>query len=308
MTGGWLMPHSRRAPRDSDPRENVYQRTAGGALVLALVEVSCGPRGSKRYPFHRPLDQRHTGSQHGRSPSHRTRLRGAVGGGKRGSLFGLLGEVKDVARIVRNESRATRKQALQSYMRVLRSVRDEKTGRERSKELHIFGLSVFYVHAESLLHMTREIYLDRQYEFTSSRAHPTVIDAGANIGLATLFFKQKYPSAHVIAFEPEPHAFAALERNVAANDLDHVTTVQKALARDAGDAEMCGWPGSLITSLQPNRHASAEHMTVETVPLSSYIGNHLDFLKLDVEGLETEILDELSAAGKLAAIERLVCE
>jgi hypothetical protein len=56
------------------------------------------------------------------------------------------------------------------------------------------------------------------------------------------------------------------------------------------------------------RSLSSTRTAVETVPLSTYIGDHLDFLKLDVEGMEKDIIDEVASAGKLGAIEKLVCE
>jgi FkbM family methyltransferase len=156
--------------------------------------------------------------------------------------------------------------------------------------------------------MAREIYVDRHYEFTSSRADPRVIDAGANIGLATLFFKQQHPDACVIAFEPEPQAFATLERNIAANHLTHVTPVRKALAREANSRDLFGQPGSLVSSLVTSRGSSPQRIKVETTPLSTYVGNRLDFLKLDVEGMENDVIDELATTGKLSVIKRLVCE
>jgi FkbM family methyltransferase len=228
--------------------------------------------------------------------------------GKRASFWGLAGQVRDLARILRDEPRATRKETLQSYARILRRVGAEKSGRGTCRELRIFDLNVCYLNADSLRHMAREIYVDRHYEFTSTRAQPTIVDAGANIGLATLFFKQKHPNARVIAFEPEPHAYATLERNIAANHLECVTTVPKALAGESGARDLFVERGSLVSSLLTARGTSSERRTVETVPLSTYIGDHLDFLKLDVEGMENDIIDELSTAGKLGVIERLVCE
>ena len=40
------------------------------------------------------------------------------------------------------------------------------------------------------------------------------IDCGANIGISILFFKKQYPDCTIMAFEPNPHAFPLLEKNV----------------------------------------------------------------------------------------------
>jgi tRNA1(Val) A37 N6-methylase TrmN6 len=42
----------------------------------------------------------------------------------------------------------------------------------------------------------------------------TIVDAGANIGMASIFFAQKYPDAKIIAVEAEASNFAMLARNV----------------------------------------------------------------------------------------------
>jgi FkbM family methyltransferase len=52
----------------------------------------------------------------------------------------------------------------------------------------------------------------------SNGQKPIIIDAGANIGLATLWFKAQYPKATVIAIEPDLENFAMLKENVIASD------------------------------------------------------------------------------------------
>jgi len=58
--------------------------------------------------------------------------------------------------------------------------------------------------------------LMRRYEhlIESGRA-PVIIDAGANIGLASLWFADKFPQARIYAVEPEESNLALLRRNVA---------------------------------------------------------------------------------------------
>src|SRR5687767_2297600 len=42
----------------------------------------------------------------------------------------------------------------------------------------------------------------------------TIVDIGAHVGCATRLFKSRYPTARIIAFEPNPSSFAILERNL----------------------------------------------------------------------------------------------
>ena len=41
-----------------------------------------------------------------------------------------------------------------------------------------------------------------------------IVDFGANIGLATLYFRDKFPGAEILTFEPDMDTFRILERNV----------------------------------------------------------------------------------------------
>ena len=59
----------------------------------------------------------------------------------------------------------------------------------------------------------REIFIARDYDFPVHREIRTIIDAGANIGLSSVFFAHKYPRARVVAIEPEAENFALLQRN-----------------------------------------------------------------------------------------------
>jgi FkbM family methyltransferase len=56
-----------------------------------------------------------------------------------------------------------------------------------------------------------------------------ILDCGANIGMATLFFKWLYPNARIDAFEPDPKTFQLLENNVKQNHLTNVATHNCAL-------------------------------------------------------------------------------
>jgi FkbM family methyltransferase len=60
-----------------------------------------------------------------------------------------------------------------------------------------------------------QIFVEKQYEFSPGKPPAVIVDAGANIGLASIFFAQRFPSAKIYAIECESSNFAALEANVA---------------------------------------------------------------------------------------------
>ncbi|MEJ2007391.1 MAG: FkbM family methyltransferase [Acidobacteriota bacterium] len=59
-----------------------------------------------------------------------------------------------------------------------------------------------------------EVLLDGEYAFDLPFSPKTIVDAGANIGMASIYFTHRYPDARVIAIEPEASNFALLARNV----------------------------------------------------------------------------------------------
>ena len=61
----------------------------------------------------------------------------------------------------------------------------------------------------------KKIFVDQEYDFLMDPPPVAIIDAGANIGLASIYFASKYPAARVIAIEPEQSNFELLQKNVA---------------------------------------------------------------------------------------------
>jgi 31-O-methyltransferase len=83
----------------------------------------------------------------------------------------------------------------------------------------------------------------------------TIFDVGANIGLASIFFSQLYPTSTILAFEPAPTSFEILEANFG---LHHIKghTERCALSDRAGHATFTYYPHAPAKSgLYPDRSA-----------------------------------------------------
>jgi predicted O-methyltransferase YrrM len=59
----------------------------------------------------------------------------------------------------------------------------------------------------------------RYSDIVKARQTAVVVDAGANIGLASLWFANQYPKAKIVCIEPDPENFRILKENLAASDL-----------------------------------------------------------------------------------------
>ena len=123
-------------------------------------------------------------------------------------------------------------------------------------EEKVFGFTIRCFNYRTMHLLFRVIHLRNEYYFKTSKARPVILDCGANIGLATLFFKWLYPQAVIYAFEPDIDTFALLKRNVEANSLTAVHLYNVALSDKAGTAEFHvdhANPGSLRMSLNYQR-------------------------------------------------------
>jgi hypothetical protein len=73
----------------------------------------------------------------------------------------------------------------------------------------------FYLRDKTMdLGTYQQIFIDKEYNFIANLPPETIIDAGANIGLASIYFANKFPEAKIIAIEPETENFELLKKNV----------------------------------------------------------------------------------------------
>jgi FkbM family methyltransferase len=164
---------------------------------------------------------------------------------------------------------------------------------------------------ETLLYVFQEIFVDLNYLFRTSNERPVILDCGSNIGLSILFFKTLFPEAQIVGFEPEPRTFARLEENVSNNGLSHVSLNRAAVGRENGVVEFFFDPreeGSPMASTDARRIPNGVAERVPQVRLSDFVNGPVDYLKLDVEGAELAVLEDLADTGALRNIDQLVVE
>jgi FkbM family methyltransferase len=143
----------------------------------------------------------------------------------------------------------------------------------------------------------------------------SVIDCGANIGVSLLYIKIRAPHAQVLCFEPNPAARAVLEKNIAANGWEKdVRVLPYALGKKKGtvdffvdEKEKTSSGGSIGNHLK-NKNQKLNSYSVEVDVLSHYIDHKIDFLKIDIEGPEFDVLEEAAQAGKLDSVSLIELE
>lgn len=148
-----------------------------------------------------------------------------------------------------------------------------------------------------------EILVEHVYDkITPLREGMTVVDAGASIGIFTIYAAKKVGSSGtVIAFEPEDESYDALVANVEANGLANVIPVKTALWSECGCNKIC--PSSRLTgSTMFDCPIGQEIKTARLDKILPKLGiTHVDVVKIDVEGAAGKLLE--GATGFLPYID-----
>lgn len=132
-----------------------------------------------------------------------------------------------------------------------------------------------------------------------------IIDCGANIGLATIFFKSKYPESSIVSIEPERANFLLLEKNL--EHYDKVFLVNKGvwskktrlyITNPSGDS--IEFHTEEITPELESRPDFDNESAIETIGIDDAwqsaggkeCSPYIDLLKVDVEGAEADIFSK----------------
>ncbi len=171
------------------------------------------------------------------------------------------------------------------------------------------GFQVAHFDRQTLHYLYREIFARQHYYFHAQNETPVILDCGANVGMASLYFKWLYPKARVRAFEPDPATFQLLKQNITRNKLD-VETHNCAVWDENAEVDFfvdTRNPGALLMSTDASR-LNSQSIRVPARRLSDFVQGTVDFVKLDVEGAEHRVLSDLVQGGKIRAIRQMVIE
>jgi FkbM family methyltransferase len=154
-----------------------------------------------------------------------------------------------------------------------------------------------------------ELLVKDEYAFFGDLESPFfIIDGGANIGIASLYFLNRYPAARVVAIEPHPANCEICRKNLAPYG-ERATLIQGAIWKDAGRLVLDVARGEEWTiSVRSGGSGQPGSVKAFTLPaLIAYGDGNVDLLKLDIEGSEKELFGP-GAQEWLPAIRNIVIE
>ncbi len=135
------------------------------------------------------------------------------------------------------------------------------------------------------------VFAKREYGAVPEDA--VLVDLGANIGAFSLYAAASTQRSVVYAYEPEPRNFALLKRNIALNGMEgRISPVQSAVTGQV-ERRRLYLSRSPLHSLYPGARGQ-ESIEVPCIGMAELFERHeldtIDFLKIDCEGAEFEIL------------------
>ena len=149
-------------------------------------------------------------------------------------------------------------------------------------------------------HIMSEVYKDRTYQkYLPLQKEGTIaLDVGAHIGIVSLYLSKYFEQ--VISIEPSKEHFECLSRNIVSNNATNITMYNKALYIKDGKFPFGGQHNNLTTrslhtaTWQDGKNDEiVDTMTIEQLFEKEKL-EKVDFMKLDIEGSEVEII---SSAG-----------
>lgn len=156
-----------------------------------------------------------------------------------------------------------------------------------------------------------ELWIKRVYgSIVGDRTDMVVIDGGANVGLATQYFYDH--CKQIYSIEPSPEHFEALSKNKEFNGWDRVKLYNAALANHDGEAILSVNTGNRTANSLTNKYGHNADVTVKTITLKTIFDENkiewVDFLKMDIEGAEDQVIESPGFAEVAPKIQAMVVE
>lgn len=187
--------------------------------------------------------------------------------------------------------------------------------RTNKKKERIHKFKVNFHNYLSFVFLYREIFVKQEY-FIPIKKTPLILDCGSNIGLSVLFFKLFYPCSVIHAFEPLPENYNLLEKNILQNKLKDVKSYNVAISNKDSYLKLYYSKEDIANSnlrssvFSERSNIDLDVVIVKSISLSNFIDklDQIDILKMDIEGAEFSVFENLTKKNVLSKINHILLE
>jgi FkbM family methyltransferase len=164
----------------------------------------------------------------------------------------------------------------------------------------LLGPELSFVDGRSCALQHLVMFKNNFYAMTSAVDNPRILDAGANIGMASLYFKRMFPKARISAFEADPIIAGVLQKNLSKFGYSDVA-VHTVAVSDCTTTMKFSANGS-----DGGRLGDGGEISVPVVRMRDWLDGPIDLLKLDIEGEEFKVI--LDCKDRLENVSKVFVE
>jgi FkbM family methyltransferase len=189
--------------------------------------------------------------------------------------------------------------------------------------IQILGMNLNYLKGSRnhQLLILKDIFLNQIYTFTDAtdkklkilNQDAIIIDIGANIGIATAYFKNKYPSVKLLAIEASPITYKYLVKNIQNNNFQNTEAINCFISNENSQIKFyhhISHPGgSFGENYRMKDSSKLDEFDVKTLQIKDVIAGFQNLvIKIDVEGAEYDILNDLATSQDISEVIEITVE
>ncbi|WP_348260957.1 FkbM family methyltransferase [Telmatobacter sp. DSM 110680] len=147
-----------------------------------------------------------------------------------------------------------------------------------------------------------DVLVKEDYAFGLPSSAKVIVDAGANIGMTSLFYAYKFPSAKIFAVEPELSNFNMLRKNVRA--YHNILPIHAALWHSEGRISVSTSPDEAFGHWGFVVSANPGDVSSITIPslMRDFGLDYIDLLKVNIEGSEKEVFEACQWQDRIGSV------